>query len=141
MVQMYTVASTRVLCLNISSDMYMFGRIEYVIKDRFSLPDPSAVILIATYSIWWIQSAFVLFVCEFNMRIYCICICICICLHMASRSFQNIIIHTCRVYTRVMHCKKRGKFEQLQCMNCTVKFSNNVDTRIGHPLYTGTVKC
>ena len=28
---------------------YMFGRIEYVIKDRFSLPDPSAVILIATY--------------------------------------------------------------------------------------------
>ena len=49
MVQMYTVASTRVLCLNISSDMYMFGRIEYVIKDRFSLPDPSAVILIATY--------------------------------------------------------------------------------------------
>ena len=28
---------------------------------------------------------------------------------------------------------KRGNFEQLQCMNCTVKFSNNVDTRIGQP--------
>ena len=54
---------------------------------------------------------------------------------------KYILSYTHAACTRVMHCKKGGNFEQLQCMYCTVKFSNNVDTRIGHPLYTGTVKC